>query len=153
MRKSTDTIFDRPGPLRMEWSIRDKEGDKEGTTTAPRHGEALDLLSMVYYLRAARLRPGEEICFDLVANRRFWRLRGTVAPRSERVESAAGVFDTTRLDAVMTGSDGNGPQRRIHFWFSKDERRLPVAAVSEIDLGPVRAVLSRTSESPIHPAD
>jgi hypothetical protein len=152
-RKSTDTRLDRPGPLTMAWSVRDKTGEKKGTTTSARQGEALDLLSMVYYLRAARLRPGEEICFDLVANRRFWRLHGTVAPDSERVESAAGAFDTTRLDAVLTRSDGGGSKRRVRFWFSNDPRRLPVAAVSEIDLGPVRAVLSQTSEPPIQPAN
>jgi hypothetical protein len=152
-RKSTDTRLDRPGPLTMDWSVLDKTGEEKGTTTSARQGEALDLLSMVYYLRAARLRPGEEICFDLVANRRFWRLHGTVAPVSERIESAAGAFDTIRLDAVLTRSDGHGPERRIRFWFSKDQRRLPVAAVSEIDLGPVRAVLSQTGGSPIRPAN
>ncbi len=153
VRKSTDTRLDRPGPLMMDWSVRDKTEEKKGTTTSARQGDALDLLSMVYYLRAARLRPGEEICFDLVANRRFWRLHGTVAPGIDHIESAAGSFDTTRLDAVLTRSDGGGPKRRIRFWFSKDQRQLPVAAVSEIDLGPVRAVLSQTSESPLQPAN
>ena len=82
-----------------------------------------------------------------MANRRFWRFKGTVAA-SEKVDTAAGSFDTLRVDGTLQRADGGGPDRPVHFWFSKDARRLPVAAVSEVDLGPVRALLSRTSGSP-----
>jgi hypothetical protein len=149
VHKSTDTRLDRPGPLVMSWSY----GERTGTTSVVREAEVMDLLSSIYYLRAARLQAGDEICFDLVANRRFWRFRGSVAPGSERVESAAGSFDTLRVDAVLSRADGSGPKREVHFWFSKDARRLPVAAVSEIDLGPVRAMLSRASRPAAEPAN
>jgi len=148
VRKSTDTRLDRPGPIAMEWRV----GERRGTTTAPRTAEVMDLLSTVYYLRAARLEPGTRLCFDLVANRRIWRLDGAVAPDHEKVDSAAGSFDTVRVDAVLTRADGKGPPRPVHFWYSRGERRLPVAAVSEIDLGPVRAMLVRVS-APTAPAD
>jgi Protein of unknown function (DUF3108) len=149
VRKSTDTRLDAPGPLTMSWSF----GDKNGTTEYAPQSQVLDLVSMVFYLRAARLTPGEDFCFDLVANRRFWRLRGSVAPGSERLESAAGSFDTIRIDAVLTRTDGSGRKRPIHFWLSKGRRKLPVAAVSEIDLGPVRAMLARASHASTQPAD
>jgi hypothetical protein len=149
VRKSTDTRFDRPGPLAMAWAL----GEQKGTTEYAPRADVMDLVSMVFYLRAARLRPGEDICFDLVANRRFWRLRGSVASGSERVESGAGTLDTIRLDAVLTRTDGSGRKRPIHIWFSKGPRRLPVAAVSEIDLGPVRARLSSASQAPAQHAE
>jgi len=149
VRKTTDTRLDRPGPIAMAWSL----GDKKGTTTFTRQRDVLDLLSLVFYLRAARLEPGKPICVDLVASRRFWRLRGSVAAGSERVESAAGIFDTVRVDAVVTRADSGGKPRNVHLWFSKDERRLPVAAVGEIDLGPVSAKLARAGEPTVQPAD
>jgi len=142
VRKSSDTRLDRPGPITMEWRL----GDKHGTATAPRKSEVMDLLSTVYYLRAVRLEPGLALCFDLVANRRLWRLTGTVAAQREKVESPAGSFDTVRVDAVLARADAIGPKREVHFWFSRDARHLPVAAVSEIDLGPVRAMLARVGE-------
>jgi Protein of unknown function (DUF3108) len=145
VHKITDSRLDRPGPVPMSWQY----GDKKGVATFERQAEVLDLLSSVYYLRAARLEPGTTMCFDLVANRRYWRFRGTVAPQPERVESAAGTFDTLRVDAVLTRADAPAAKgREVHFWFSTDARRLPVAAVSEIDLGPVRAMLSRVSGTP-----
>jgi hypothetical protein len=147
VRKTTDTRFDRPGPLTMEWVL----GERKGTATLPRSGDAMDLLSTVYYLRAAPLAPGSAFCFDLVANRRFWHLQGEVAAKRERVESAAGAFDTVRVDLTLTRADaapgtrGAAGRRTMHLWFSTDDRRLPVAAVSEIDIGPVRAMLARVS--------
>jgi hypothetical protein len=74
-------------------------------------------------------------------------MRATVVPGTERVESPAGTFQTIRIDAVLTRADGTGGKRPVHLWFSTDERRLPVAVVSEVDLGPVRAILSRMAAS------
>lgn len=139
VRKTTDTRLDRPGPVVMTWRL----GDQQGTTTAARQGEVLDLVSTIYYLRAARLEPGAALCFDLVANRRVWRFSGTVAAGREKVDTAAGSFDAVRVDATLTRADGEGRPRPVHFWFGRDARRLPLAAVSEIDLGPVRAMLAR----------
>jgi hypothetical protein len=147
VRKSTDTRLDRPGPVVMTWAF----GERKGTSTMPRQRDVLDLLSAVYYVRAARLEPGAPLCFDLVANRRFWRFVGEVYKGSERVESAAGTFDTLRIDGTLARADGTGPSRPVHVWLGKDARRLPVAAVSEIDLGPVRAMLARVSEPALPP--
>ena len=50
------------------------------------------------YRYALDLTPGQEICFDLVGNRRLWRIRGTVAKGTEKVETAAGTFEAVRLE-------------------------------------------------------
>jgi hypothetical protein len=140
VRKSSDA---RITPAAPELTIEYRYGDQRGKTSYPRAGEVLDALSTLYYLRAARLAPGERFCFDLVANRRFWRLEGTVAAKQERVETPAGRFDTLRVDATSRRADRPEDRPRpIHLWFGTDARRLPVAIVSEVDLGPVRATLS-----------
>jgi hypothetical protein len=149
VRKSTDTRLDRPGPVNMAWTL----GDQKGTTTLEKHGEMLDLVSTLYYLRAAHLRAGQEMCFDMVANRRFWRLRGAVVAGTEVVDTPAGRFDTVRIDAELSRADGKGPKRAVHLWFSTDARRLPVAVVGELDLGPVRAMLSRVSGPAVEPVE
>lgn len=138
--KVSDTRIAPAGP---ELVIEYRYGDTAGKTAYPRERDVLDALSTVYYLRAARLAPGDRFCFDLVANRRFWRLEGTVAARRERVETPAGKFDTIRVDATTRRADRPADRpRTVHLWFGTDARRLPVAMVSEIDLGPVSATLS-----------
>lgn len=139
VRKFSDARMP-PGP---ELSIEYRYGEKAGKATYPRERDVLDALSTLYYLRAARLAPGDRFCFDLVANRRFWRLEGTVSSKSERIDTPAGKFDTVRVDATTRRFDRpDGKTRDIHLWFGTDARRLPVAMVSEVDIGPVRATLS-----------
>lgn len=140
VHKVSDARIRPPGP---ELVIEYKFGDTAGKNAYPREREVLDALSTLFYLRAARLAPGDRLCFDLVANRRFWRLEATVAARREKVDTPAGGFETVRVDATTRRADKPGEKPRpIHMWFSDDARRLPVAIVSEIDLGPVTATLA-----------
>lgn len=140
VRKMSDTKI---APPRAELVVEYRYGETAGKTAYPRAGDVLDALSTIYYLRSARLAPGDRLCFDLVANRRFWRLEATVAQRTEKVETPAGRFETLRVDATTRRVDRpEDKPRPIHLWFGTDARRLPVAIVSEIDLGPVSATLS-----------
>jgi hypothetical protein len=118
-------------------------GDQKGSTRYERKGEVLDALSAAYYLRAARLEPGKELCFDVVGLRRLWRFRGKVSPKPERVENAGGLFDTLRVEGTIERADNPAVKRPLYVWISTDPRRILVAAVSEIDLGPASAQLSR----------
>lgn len=140
VRKISDTRIPAES---AEIAIEYQYGERTGATSYPRERAVLDALSTIYVLRAARLEPGDRFCFDLVANRRFWRLEGTVAAGTEEVETPAGTFRAFRVDARARRVDRPEDRPRpIHLWFSGDRRRLLVAAVSEVDLGPVRAMLS-----------
>lgn len=118
-------------------------GGQKAETTYDRKGQLLDALSAAYYLRAAELRPGQEICFDVVGLRRFWRFRGKVAPKPERVDSPGGLFDTLRVEGTIERADKPEVRRPLYVWISTDARRVLVGAVSEIDLGPASALLSK----------
>ncbi len=148
VRKVSDA---RIRPPRPELVIENRFGDRTSRNAYKREGEVLDGLSAIAYLRAARIAPGDKICFDLVANRRYWRLEGSIAAKGEKVETGAGKFDTFRVDATMRRADRPGDRPRpLHVWLTRDARRLPVAIVSEVDVGPVRAMLSavRGARSP-----
>ena len=118
-------------------------GGQKGSATYERQGQVLDALSAAYYLRAADLKPGQELCFDVVGLRRFWRFRGKVAVKPERVDCAGGLYDTLRVEGTIERADRPGAKRPLYVWISTDPRRILVGAVSEIDLGPASALLSR----------
>jgi hypothetical protein len=140
VRKTSDARLQPPRP---EVTIDYRYGDRAGKTTYPRDRPVLDALSTLAYLRAAKLTPGDRFCFDLVANRRFWRLEGQVAAKTEKVDTPAGRFDTFRVDATTRRVDRLGDRPRpVHLGFTRDPRHLLVAIVSEVDVGPVRAMLS-----------
>lgn len=137
-RRTSDTRLAPPGPT-VTMAMTD--GDHAGTATFDRRGEALDALSALYYVRAARLAPGERFCFDMVGNGKYWRVEGAVSAAPEPVEVPAGRFQAWRLEATARRADGQGASRPLWVWITTDARRLPVAAVSEVDLGPVSAKL------------
>ncbi|HYG70562.1 MAG TPA: DUF3108 domain-containing protein [Anaeromyxobacteraceae bacterium] len=130
-------------PRKPEIVIDQKLRTRDARLVVRREGEVLDPLSTLFLLRSAPLAAGDRFCFDLVGNGRFWRVEATVAPERDRVETGAGAFDTIRIDAVATRKDRRGPSRPLHLWLSADARRIPVAAVTEVEVGPVRATLAR----------
>ena len=137
-RRSTDVRFAPPGPT---VTLEMRDGATQGTAAFERRGEPFDAVSAIYYLRATRLAAGDRLCFDLVANGKYWRFEGAVAAGTERFEVPAGRFEALRVEGMARRADGAGKPRSIWLWFSADERRLPLAVVTEVDLGMVSAKL------------
>ena len=69
-------------------------------------------------------------------------VEATVAAGVEPVETPAGKFDTFRVDLAAHRADTGGKVYELHLWFSNDTRRLLVAAVAELDVGPARVTLT-----------
>ncbi len=137
-RRSTDVRFLPPGP---QVTLENADGATRGSSRFDRQGEALDAVSALYYLRATRLAGGDRLCFDMVANGKYWRVEGAVAAGTERFEVPAGRFDAVRVEGTARRADGAGRPRTIWLWYSADARRLPLAVVTEVDLGMVSAKL------------
>jgi hypothetical protein len=141
LRRSSDTKLRPPA---AEVVVRGETGEKKTERSYERHAEVLDPVSALYLLRAARLEPGDRVCFEAVGRGRFWQVEATVAPGVERLETPAGVFETFRVDLVARRPDAKEGTKRheIHLWLSTDARRLLVAAVADLDLGPASVTLT-----------
>jgi len=140
VHKVSDT---RLAPARPTIDMAFEIGGRQSAGQVPRQGTVLDAISAIYALRAARLAPGDRLCFDLVARGRVWRVAGTVAARLEKLDTVVGKLETLRIDAHASLADRpQDPERQMHVWLSSDARRLFVAAVGDIDLGPVRVTLT-----------
>ena len=136
-RGTSAASFGRGPAIRIDWT----DGERRGVNAFVRQPDVLDALSVVYYLRAAELRAGVPLCFDLVAGRKAWRVSGTVGAM-ERVETLAGTFTAVRIDGRATRTDQPRETTRLQLWVSADARRLPVQATVETEAGTVRALLA-----------
>jgi hypothetical protein len=141
-RRSLDVRFPPGGaPYLFEEMTR----GQRGTKTFERTGDPLDVVSAVYFLRAAKVSPGESFCLDVVGAGRLWRTVAVVAPGREKVETPAGRFETFRVDVEATRADlppgAKGRIRKLHVWLTADARRLPVSMVGEVTAGPASATL------------
>jgi hypothetical protein len=139
LHRTSDARLRPPGP---EVVLEQSSGSRSGRVAFERQGEVLDPVSALYYLRAARLVPGSRICFDMIGNGKYWRVEGTVSARPEAIEVPAGRFEAWALRGTARRADGKGRSRPLWLWLSTDARRLPLAAVSEVDFGPVSAKLT-----------
>jgi hypothetical protein len=139
--KVGDARLSPPGP---QVTISYRINDKETTASYPRSGEVLDAVSAIYRLRATKIAPGDRFCFELVARGRFWRVEGSAAAKTEKVDTPVGKLETIRIDAQArrAGASPGAAPVLMHLWISTDASRLLVAAVGEIDAGPVRAMLA-----------
>lgn len=138
-RRSTDVRFVPRGPT---VTLEMMDGATRGSKAFDRQGEAMDAVSALYYLRATRLAAGDRFCFDMVANGKYWRFDGAVAGGTETFEVPAGRFKALRVEGTAKRADGAGKARSVWLWYSADARRLPLAAVSEVNLGVVSAKLT-----------
>ncbi len=122
-------------------------GPQGYTTVYDRYGhDALDVLGATYFLRSANLTPGLPLCFDVFAMHHMWRVWGKVEG-IERVPSPLGDVDAFHIHGTAARLDNQAMQRDLHMWITADARRSPVGAMGGIDLGPVRATLTRASST------
>jgi hypothetical protein len=104
--------------------------------------EALDPAGAIFLVRQLPLKNGTWICFDAYGIRNMWRVHGRVIGK-EHVSLKLGEFDAWHLQGEAVRIDQPQMRREIHLWVSADERRLPLAAIGVMDLGAVRATLTR----------
>ncbi|MFN7131098.1 MAG: DUF3108 domain-containing protein [Myxococcales bacterium] len=138
MSRTADVTFsDKEKLVNIEWKT------KSGASGRSKHtysADALDYVGGIYFFRGLNLKVGQSICFESYAMRRMWHVTGVVEAR-EQITTPAGVFNAFHLKGKARRLGGAPLEREFHIWISDDERRLPVAAMGIIDLGPVRATL------------
>lgn len=137
-RTADVTFSEKDRMVEIKW--RSKKG-ATGRHRRKYEHDALDYVGGIFKFRGINLRVGQELCFDAYAMRRMWRVTGKVEAR-EKITTPAGVFTAFHLKGTAVRLGPGNVKREFHIWISDDERRLPVAAMGIIDLGPVRATLT-----------
>ncbi len=116
---------------------------RTGSADLPWGNDISDVSSAVFLLRSLPLKAGQQLCFDVYGIRRIWRVWGTVS--REHVSMPLGEFEAWHLAGQAARHDLPDQRREMHVWISDDARRLPLAALGTIDLGAVRATLTKVS--------
>jgi hypothetical protein len=139
VHRTADVHFSRhPRLVKIDYTINGKPG-RRAFRSAP---DALDAASSIFLLRQLPLHQGQSLCFDSYGIRRLWRVTAKVVAR-EHVSLPLGEFDAWHIAGEAVRTDAPTQRREMHVWISDDARRLPLVAVGSIDLGAVRATLTR----------
>lgn len=144
LTRGADVFFKRPNEGKVV-KVDFQRNQVKGTAELPYSSQAFDPLSVVYYLRTLELTPDMEVCFETYSLRKLWRVTGKVKG-IETVKVPAGVFQAWHIEGEAVRTDNLASKREVHVWISNDEKRLPLAALGVIDLGPVRAQLTHVGK-------
>lgn len=138
IRKISDAKLAPAGPtIDLSFEI----GGKKGAARIPRQGTALDAVSAVAYLQAAKLAPGDRMCFDLLARGRVWRVAGAVAAGG-KLDSVLGKVETIRIDAQATVAGSEEEPHQMRVWLTAAAPRRLLVAVGDVDFGAVKVTLT-----------
>jgi len=102
-----------------------------------------DIVSAVYYFRRYGIfKVGEETVFPLFAGGKFQNVRFKVVKR-EKIDTLFGKLEAYKVIPSNNLSPEGAFKRKgkVVFWFTADERHIPVKAVAEVAIGSVSAVL------------
>jgi len=102
-----------------------------------------DIVSSVYFFRKYGIfEVGKETVFPLFAGGKFQNVSFKVVAK-EKVDTLFGEIEAYKVVPSNNLSPEGAFERKgkVIFWFSADERRLPIKAVGEVAIGSVKAVL------------
>jgi hypothetical protein len=111
-------------------------------------GPVEDPTTAFFRIRLLPLLSGERYTFPVFSGRETWQLRVEVEPRT-RIDTALGELQVIPV-RLFTKHQGDLEQRgRIVLYLSDDERRVPVRAILQTNVGPIRAdIISYTPAGP-----
>ena len=125
--------------IRVERSQRFDTGWRSWVDEYPGPGGPVeDPTTAFFRLRLLPLVSGEVYSFPVFSGKETWELRVEVEPRT-RLETALGELEVIPV-RLFTKHQGDLEQKgRIVLYLSDDERRVPVRAILQTNVGPIRA--------------
>ncbi len=112
---------------------------RDDTISAPSFVQ--DALSVLYYVRTQRLKPGTSLFIDNFTDGKLYPLEVKVLGK-ERVEVKAGTFDCLVVEPLLQSVGVFKHEGKLTVWLTDDRLRLPVMMKSKILVGSITAELT-----------
>jgi hypothetical protein len=135
----TDVSFPPARPHQIHFNFSQPNG--KGERNFAYANDALDVVGAFFLLSALEPKLGDHLCFDVYGARHMWRVWGEVTTR-EPISTPAGTFSTLRLSGHAARLDKLEMVREMYLWLTDDARHLPVASMGDLEIGPLRALLT-----------
>ena len=95
-----------------------------------------DNLSSIYFIRSAKLVPGQSIYFDIYNFKHLWNAEVRVVKREE-VTTPLGKFKTVMVTSQLKYEGVPARVGNATFWFTDDSRRIPVRITTQLKVGEI----------------
>lgn len=128
--RTSEAVFDRTR-RQVEWTERDPNDAARPprVVTSPLAGDAHDIISALYFLRAQKLTPGRTFDLAVSDSGAVYHVPAKVSAERKKIKSVLGTVAVVRIDLEIFGKerlvDGNG---KMSLWLTDDARHIPVRA-------------------------
>lgn len=140
--RHTDTVkYDRAS---SKATIREK-GKFDNTYVVDVAPDAMDFVSLVYWLRSMPLPDGARYDFRILAQQKVSTITAEVLGR-ETIETKSGGFQAVRVKVPTAFTGKFSEKNPTHVWISDDDRRVVVRITADFAIG--HATANLTSYSP-----
>ncbi|MBJ6751854.1 DUF3108 domain-containing protein [Geomonas anaerohicana] len=99
-----------------------------------------DNLSSIYFIRGSDLSPGRSISFEIYDTKRLWNTEVRAVQRQE-LTTPLGKFKTVMVTSRLRHNGEEAKVGNATFWFTDDNRRIPVKITTTIKVGEVTLTL------------
>ncbi len=141
VRKS-EAIFDHD-TRKVTWTQYDQDQTKAAPTIIDFSEPIQDVLTVLYFVRTQRLKPGQTFDIPLSDNGRVYRCAVSVMER-KKIKTVIGRVDAIRVEPAIFGDDRVIRTRgTLSIWVTDDARRLPVKAQVKVPVGTFDIKLKR----------
>ncbi len=100
-----------------------------------------DPLSVLYYIRAQELKPGQSLAVDNFTDGKHYPLEVKVLKR-ETITVEAGTFDCVVVEPLLRSVGVFKHQGRLRVWLTDDRLKMPVLMKSKVLVGSITAELT-----------
>jgi hypothetical protein len=143
--RTTEGIFDH-ATRQVTWTEYEANQSKPADTRTIDFVEPIqDVLTVLYFVRTQRLKPGQTFDVPLADNGRVYRCSVKVMER-KKIKTVLGRVDAVRVEPAIFGDDRVVRSRgTLSIWVTDDARRLPVKAQIKVPIGTFDINLKRVN--------
>jgi hypothetical protein len=143
--RTSEAVFDHAA-RKLTWTDRDKDQTQPAASTTVEFTEPIqDVLTILYFVRTQKLRPGQTFEVPMVDNGRVYRCTVHVMER-KRIKTILGRVDAVRVEPAIFGEDRVVRARgSLSLWVTDDARRIPVKAQVKVPAGTFDVTLRKSS--------
>jgi hypothetical protein len=144
--RTSEAVFDRTRNL-LTWTQRNPNDPQSQprVVAVPLQNASHDLISAIYFLRTQKLEPGRTLELTISDSGAVYRIPVKVGAR-KRMKTIVGRVQAVRVDIEIFGAERLVDRKgEMTIWITDDERRLPVRARINTDIGTLDIKLKKVS--------
>jgi hypothetical protein len=143
--RTTEGVFDH-ATRKVTWTQYDGNQSKPVDSRTIDFIEPIqDVLTVLYFVRTQRLKPGQTFDIPLADNGQVYRCSVKVMER-KKIKTVLGRVNAIRVEPAIFGDDRVVRSRgTLSIWVTEDARRLPVKAQIKVPVGTFDINLKRVN--------